>query len=460
MTSAQTESDIFTDKSPPYPDAESLSARLFRRAQAVLPGGNSRHTVLFAPYPIYAASGRGCYVTDVDGVERVDFVNNYSALIHGHAHPDVLQALAQQASSLLAVGLPTESEIALAELLCERYPAVDRVRFANSGTEAVMLALHAARAYTGRTKIAKVEGAYHGLYDHAQMSQAPAAGTWGDAAAPKSVAFSPGIPASSADDVIVLPFNDTHATAAILRMHAGDLAAVLIDVMPAHLAYLRVSPEFIRVIEDFTRRSGTLLILDEVYSLRLNYQGAHAQYGLKPDLMAMGKIIGGGLPIGAVGGNAEVMRTFESSAGKRMVPHGGTFNANPMSMTAGLAAMRAYDADAVSELNLLGAKARALIQDAIATARIRAQVTGDGSLMAIRFTDRPLGNYRDLVTTTMERTLMEFLHRHLLNSGILAAPQSLFVLSTPMQSREIERLADACLAGFRAIVAGHAGELD
>ncbi|HEY6618550.1 MAG TPA: aminotransferase class III-fold pyridoxal phosphate-dependent enzyme, partial [Steroidobacteraceae bacterium] len=403
---------------------------------------------------------RGCYVTDVDGVERVDFVNNYSALIHGHAHPNVLQALAQQASSLLAVGLPTESEIALAELLCERYPAVDRVRFANSGTEAVMLALHAARAYTGRTKIAKVEGSYHGLYDHAQMSQAPAAGTWGDAAAPKSVTFSPGTPTSSADDVIVLPFNNAQASADILRTHASDLAAVLIDVMPAHLAYLRVSPEFMQVIADFTHQSGALLILDEVYSLRLNYHGAHAEYRLKPDLITMGKIIGGGLPIGAVGGTAEVMRIFEASSGKRMVPHGGTFNANPMSMTAGLAAMRAYNCNAVSELNCLGAKTRALIQDAIAIARIRAQVIGDGSLMAIRFTDRPLGNYRDLVTTPTERTLMEFLHRHLLNSGILAAPQSLFVLSTPMQSREIERLADACLSGFRAIVAGHAGELD
>jgi glutamate-1-semialdehyde 2,1-aminomutase len=451
---------MLIDKTPAYPDTESRSAGLFRRAQAVLPGGNSRHTVLFAPYPVYAASGRGCYVTDVDGVERVDFVNNYSALVHGHAHPEVLKALAQQAAALMAVGLPTESEIALAELLCERYPAIDRVRFANSGTEAVMLALHAARAYTGRTKIAKIEGAYHGLYDHAQMSQAPAADTWGDPAAPKSIAFSPGTPASSADEVIVLPFNDAQATADILSAHANDLAAVLIDVMPAHLAYLRVAPEFMRVIEDFTRQSGTLLILDEVYSLRLNYHGAHAQYGLKPDLITMGKIIGGGLPIGAVGGIAEVMRIFEASAGKRMVPHGGTFNANPMSMTAGIAAMRAYDAKAVSALNLLGAKARELIQDAIATARIHAQVTGDGSLMAIRFTDRRLGNYRDLVTTPGERVLMEFLHRHLLNSGILAAPQLLFVLSTPMQSREIERLADACLAGFRAIVAGHAGEID
>jgi glutamate-1-semialdehyde 2,1-aminomutase len=460
MTSAQTEPEIVLDKTPAYPDPESQSARLFRRAQSVLPGGNSRHTVLFAPYPIYAASGRGCYVTDVDGVERVDFVNNYSALIHGHAHPEVLKAVVQQASSLIAVGLPTESEIALAELLCERYSAVDRVRFANSGTEAVMLALHAARAHTGRTKIAKVEGAYHGLYDHAQISQAPAAGTWGDAAAPKSVAFSPGTPETSADDVIVLPFNNAQATADILRTHASGLAAVLIDVMPAHLAYLPVSPEFIRVIEDFTRQTGTLLILDEVYSLRLNYHGAHAQYGLKPDLITMGKIIGGGFPIGAIGGTADVMRIFETSAGKRMVPHGGTFNANPMSMTAGLAAMRAYNANAVSSLNSMGAKARHFIQDAIATAGIRAQVTGDGSLMAIRFTDRPLGNYRDLMTTPTERALMEFLHRHLLNSGVLAAPQSLFVLSTPMQSLEIERLADACLAGFRAIVAGYAGELD
>lgn len=200
--------------------------------------------------------------------------------------------------------------------------------------------------------------------------------------------------------------------------------------MPAHLAYLRVSPQFMRVIETFSRRSGTLLILDEVYSLRLNYHGAHAQYGLKPDLITMGKIIGGGLPIGAVGGTAEVMRIFEASAGNRMVPHGGTFNANPMSMTAGLAAMRAYNSDAVRTLNLLGAKARGLIQDAIATARIAAQVTGDGSLMAIRFTDRRLGNYRDLVTTPRERVLMH--HR------ILASPDN----------RSFRLTLTSCGAGF------------
>jgi glutamate-1-semialdehyde 2,1-aminomutase len=210
----------------------------------------------------------------------------------------------------------------------------------------------------------------------------------------------------------------------------------------------------LRILQDFVEASETLLVLDEVYSLRLDFRGAHTLYNLKPDLIAMGKIIGGGLPIGAVGGSSEVMSVFEPRAGLRMVPHGGTFNANPMSMSAGLAAMRTYTPAAVTELNALGQRARTAIREAIAVSGIEAQVTGHGSLLAIRFNDRTLRNYRDVGVSKIERAQIEYFHKFLLNSGILAAPQLLFVMSTPMRAAEIDRLAEACLLGFRLIAAG------
>ena len=192
---------------PLYPDASSRSARLFERAQRVLPGGNTRHTVAFDPYPIYAARGSGCKIVDVDGVERIDFVNNYSSLIHGHTHPRVVEAVRRQAGELMAAGLPTESEIALAELLVERLPSIDQLRFCNSGTEAVMFAVRAARAFTGKPKIAKVEGAYHGAYDYVQASLDPTPANWGDRD-PVAVGHGEGTPERLLGDVVVIPFND------------------------------------------------------------------------------------------------------------------------------------------------------------------------------------------------------------------------------------------------------------
>lgn len=434
-----------------YPDDAARSGELFRRAQVVLPGGNSRHTVYFAPFPLYAAYGKGCEVTDVDGVTRIDFLNNYSSLIHGHGHAAVLEAVSRQLARLTAVGLPTESEIRHAALLAERFPAAQRVRFTNSGTEAVMLAIKAARAYTGRTKIAKAEGAYHGSYDYAEVSQAPTPLRWGSPNAPSSVAQSPGSPQAVESDVVVLPFNDAAATAALLQRHEAELAAVLLDVLPAHLSYTQASADFLEVVRKFHGTSRALLILDEVYSLRLHLRGAHTKHELRPDLIAMGKIIGGGFPVGALGGSVDVMSVFEERGDHRVVPHGGTYNANPISMVAGTAALQAYDGEAVERLNALGERARAGLRDVIKIAGIEAQVIGDASLMAIRLNDRPARNYRDLLLSESEKSRMAAFHRHLLDSGILAAPQLLFILSTPMQAAEIDRLCEACLSAFRLV---------
>src|SRR5262245_19565868 len=213
-------------------EAGSTSAVLFARAHGVRPGGNSRTTVFMDPYPPYAASGEGCWVTDVDGDRRLDCLNNYTALMHGHAHPAIVEA----ASSRLALGssfpLPTPEEIDLAAVIADRLPSAEHVRFTNSGSEAVMMAVKGARAFTGRPKIAKFEGAYHGSYDYVEVSLASTPETWGPLAAPASTEYSRGTPRGVLDDVVVLPFNYPELTAARITRHANELAAVIIDPVP------------------------------------------------------------------------------------------------------------------------------------------------------------------------------------------------------------------------------------
>ena len=210
----------------------SRSQELYERAMNVLPGGVSRNAVLRRPRPIYAHKGEGCYVTDVDGVQRIDFANNVASLIHGHVHPKIVEAVTRQLQLGTAFTCTTEIEVLYAEHLCSRSEGFEKVRFVNSGTEAVMTCLKAARAYTGRPKIAKAEGSYHGLYDYAEVSQTASPASWGDVDHPKSVPVAHGTPARALEDVVVIPFNDTEHALSILEENAQDLACVLIDPMP------------------------------------------------------------------------------------------------------------------------------------------------------------------------------------------------------------------------------------
>jgi glutamate-1-semialdehyde 2,1-aminomutase len=420
------------------PHVSPRSHALYERAKRVLPGGNTRHTVFFRPFPVYARSGSGCHVTDEDGVRRIDFVNNYTSLIHGHAHPVVTQAIEEQIRRLIAVGLPTANEIALAELLVERLAGVEQVRFANSGTEAVMMAIKAARAFTGRSRIAKVEGAYHGGYDHAEIGLRPDPEAWGEASAPVSTPGYPGQPPSIAQDVVLLPWGDAAAARAILEREGASLAAVLFDPMPSPLAYAQLDPAFLEVLEEARRRHGLLLLADEVYSLRLGFNGAQGLFGFVPDLVALGKIIGGGLPVGAVGGSREVMSVFDLTKASPAVSHGGTFNANPATMAAGLAAMQLFTPAAVSRLDALGERLREGLTASLARTNRAGQVAGRGSLTALSLSDRPIRDYRGLVYASRFDDLHAKLHLRLLSRGVLVSSTLGFALSTAMDEAHID----------------------
>jgi glutamate-1-semialdehyde 2,1-aminomutase len=430
-----------------WAEPSSKSAELFARAQGVLPGGNSRTTVYMAPYPPYAAAGEGCWITDVEGDRRLDCLNNYTALIHGHAHPTIVEAATRRLAQGASFPLPTPEEVDLAALLCDRLPSAERVRFTNSGSEGVMIALKGARAFTGRPKVAKFEGAYHGSYDYAEVSLASTPETWGSLAAPASTAYSRGTPPAVLEDVVVLPFN--HAEHAVTRIEreAGHLAAVLVDPVPNRVGLVPARIEFLQALREVTRAHGIVLIFDEVISFRVGYHGAQGALGVTPDMTTLGKIIGGGLPVGAVAGRADVMSVFDPTrGGPPAAPHGGTFNANPVTMAAGLAAMRLLTPDAYARLADLGAKLRASLEDCFKQAGVPGRVTGLGSLFRLHPMDRELSDYRSTRATPAEAERLVRLVRRLLEHGVLMSVTGLGCLSTPMGDAELEGLVETFAA--------------
>jgi glutamate-1-semialdehyde 2,1-aminomutase len=426
----------------------SPSSRLYERARQVMPGGNTRTTVYQAPHPPYAARGYGAVIVDADGQERLDYINNYTSLIHGHADPDINAAVIEQLQSGTAFAMPTESEVALAELLCERIPSLERVRFTNSGSEAVMLAVKAARAYTGRPKIAKFEGCYHGSYDFVEVSLASTPDNWGEGD-PAATAYSHGTPQGVLNDVVVLKFNDVDMAERLITQHKDELAAVLIDPMPMRAGLVPAEVPFLQRLRELCSAFGIVLIFDEVISLRTAWGGTQSVLGVTPDLTTMAKIIGGGFPVGGFGGSAEVMSVFDPSQGPPKAPHGGTFNANPITMAAGVVAMQKLTREEFARLDRLGAALREGLAEALDGARVPGQVTGMGSLLQIHLHDRPISDYRSSLPAPAEAERVKALHRALMARGIFAAPSLLGCLSTPMDEPEINTFVDAFAAALQ-----------
>jgi len=435
-----------------YPDMTSQSKALYDRALASLPGGNTRTTVFMKPYPIYAARGQGCRVWDVDGNELIDCINNFTSLIHGHAHPVLIEAATRQLAIGSAFGMPTESEIDLAELLAARLPSVDQVRFANSGTEAVMMALKAARAFTGRTKIAKCEGAYHGSYDYAEVSLDPTPAAWG-ANAPVSVAYAKGTPDNVLSDVVTIPFNDIGGAASLIREHGRELACVLVDPMPNRAGLVPADKAYLEALRDVTREVGALLVFDEVITFRLGYHGAQGLWGVDPDLTTLGKIIGGGFPVGAIAGRREVMAVFDPSHGKPALPHGGTFSANPVTMRAGFAGMQLLDEAAFARLDAIGEAVRTGIDDAFRRHDVPGRTVGLGSLLKIHFAGRLIRDYRSAYLTEQEAKRQSAFNLGLLNRGVLAASYGLMALSTPMTDADVDAIVAAASDALAEVAA-------
>jgi glutamate-1-semialdehyde 2,1-aminomutase len=423
---------------------------LYQRAAGTIPGGTSRLHYYYAPHPIYAARGRGCRLTDLDEVTRIDFLNNMTAMIHGHADPDINAALIEQLQYGTAWSEPGEAEVRLAEEMTRRVASLERIRFSNSGTEAVMMAVKLAREFTGRAAIAKFEGHYHGYYDYMQVSVGSPPSAWGPDDAPASVAVSGGLSPSVLDEVVVLPWNDREATERLLTRHAARLACLIVDPLANRCGAVPPAPGFTAFLRELTRQLGIVLIYDEVISFRVAHGGAQARYGGDPDLTTYGKVIGGGLPVGAVGGRAEIMALLDPSGGKARVESGGTFSANPLTMVAGLAALRKWDEPAVARLNALGDALRARANAVFAEAGEAAQLAGDGSLFRVMLTRDPIRDYRSGVRTAQPMARMTALHGRLMDAGIIISRIGLGCLSTPMGEAELDAFCAALAEAVRA----------
>ena len=352
----------------------------------------------------------------MDGNRYLDANNNFTSIIVGHADPVIEGAVRDQLRRGTAYSMATSVEIELAELLCDRLDSADQIRFCNSGTEAVMGAIKAARAFTGRPLIVKAEGSYHGTYDHAEASLDPDPSNWGEASAPRTIAYAAGAPASLAEEVTIIPFNDAEAARQVIRAAGERCAGVLIDPMPSRVGMPVIERSFIDAVEETARDVGALVILDEVITFRLGPSGAQRLHGMSADLTALAKVIGGGFPVGAVAGRAEVMSVFAKRDGSRAaVPSAGTYTANPVTMTAGLACMQQLDDAAFAHLDMVGEATRVGLRDAFADTGLAWQVTGAGSLFRIHPNDRPIRSYRDTRHSSDEAATMANLQRRLLD---------------------------------------------
>lgn len=430
---------------------ETRSARLFERGQRVFPGGVTRTTVVRQPRPVYVERGEGPWLIDVDGNRLLDLNGNFTTLIHGHAFQPVADAVSTQLERGACFANPTEHEIALAELICGRVPAAERIRFVNTGTEAVMFAVKAARAFTGRSLIAKLEGTYHGGYDWAEVSE-HSDPNLSQAQPPISLGNYKGAPQSVAAETLVLALNDVERTSVALAGTEGKLAAILIDVMPSRCGLIAMEPEYVALLSDYCRRNGTLLISDEVLNLRQGFAGASARFGVEPDLMTLGKIIGGGLPIGAIAGRREVMEMFaQRDADGWLLPQGGTFSANPLSMVAGLASMQALDHAAFAKLEALGDAVRESLNAVIAKRGVDMSVYGRASLFRIQPSRRIPRTYREAFATEGPNSPMPRLCEALLRHGVNLPRHGTGALCTTMADGEIRHLSDAFSAALADI---------
>lgn len=429
------------------------SAALYERAQRSLPGGVSRNAALHDPHPLYVDHAEGCRLTDVEGVTRIDCANNMASLIHGHADAEVIRTVTEQIRRGTAFSVATEVEIRCAEHLKSRNPGFEKMRFVNSGTEAVMAGIKVARAFTGRPMIAKAEGAYHGAYDYIEVSQAPTPSNWGSADEPGRVPLVKGTPQSVMDEVVVFPFNDIDRTIALLDRAKDRLACVVIDLMPHRIGLNPADPAYVSALRDWTARNGVLLLIDEVITFRSCYGGLQQQFGVEPDLTALGKMIGGGFPIGAIAGRAELMDVLNPRSPRYVYPHSGTFSANPVSVGAGLTAMLKFDRAAVDRLNELTRLAMRRTEEAIRETGVVASVTGTGSMFRIHFKPRPPRNYREAYLSADENKRLKMFLDHMFEAGFILINSGSIAMSTPMTAVEVDALIDALRSGFAKIAA-------
>jgi glutamate-1-semialdehyde 2,1-aminomutase len=433
QTRAQVEAEILAEFRGRTPG----SAKRHEQASQVMPGGDTRTVAFHAPYPVYMDRGSGAELTDVDGRRYLDVLNNYTSLIHGHAHPGIEAAVKEQLPRGTAYAAGCEAQAKLAEIITSRVASVDLLRFCNSGTEAGMNAIRAARAHTGRDVIVKMEGGYHGTYDDVEVSVHPHLDDplAGSDSAPNAVLDGKGLPGNTAENVVVTPFNDIDAAERLITERQDEIAAVIVEPVMGSAGMIPGDPAFLAALRSLTAERGIVLIFDEVMSFRLAPGGYQEVVRVRPDLTTFAKIIGGGFPVGAFGGREAIMSQYDPS---RPAPlwQSGTFNGNAITMVAGAAAMAAYTSDEVARINALGGRLRSGISDLLTKHGIPGEATGYGSFVNIHLTASDVRDYRSAARG--DQGLQRLLHMALLLEGVFCAPRLMMCTSTAMTDLVID----------------------
>lgn len=407
----------------------------YQRATLVMPGGNTRTQLYVAPHPLYVKHGKGSRITLVDGRELDDFLTNYTAAACGYGHPELIAAATEALACGVPFGMPTEWEIGLAEALVDRVEAVERIRFTNSGSEATLHAIRTARAHSGRFMIAKAEGAYHGSHDLADFSVAK----MGDRPL-EVVPETKCIPQGIADLVVLLPFNDLQGTVAVLDRHRDALATVLLEPFLNSAGCIPADPEYFRGVAAWCAENDVLFTVDEVASFRASYGGVHSDFGVRPDLLCLGKSIGGGFAVGAFGGRADVMAVLDPREGGH-IKHAGTFNGHPATMAAGKKALELLDRDAIDRMNRQGERLIEGIRAIGADHDVELTATGYGSIGNLHFSRVPPRNAREANALSQARRLDFFWA--LIERGYVVAPRLQFSTSLATEDAQVEGLLEA-----------------
>ena len=428
-----------------YVELTPKSREAWEEAKRYLPGGDSRNSIFWNPYPIFVEQASGAHVVDADGTDRLDFIGTMTTLILGHAPGPVMDAVRQQLEQGLVYNAPNRQQVRLARLLCERIPSFELVRFTNSGTEATLNTIRAARAFTGRSLIAKAEGGYHGSHDTVSVSVRVDPAKAGERLRPDALPATEGLAEGVLDSVVVIPFNETVPARQILEQHKDQLAAVIVEPMLGSVGMLPATHEFLTMLRDFATENGVVLIFDEVISYRIAPGGAQEYYEITPDMTSLGKIIGGGFAVGAFGGRHDIMGLYDPTSGPR-VAHAGTFNANPATMLAGAVTLEQLTQEVYRRLAEVTEYLRQGLREAGQELEVPVQVTGLGSLFGIHFLEDELVSYRDIARADGAFRHNVFLG--LLNEGILMAPNLVGAVSTAISETEV----DAFLGAFRTVL--------
>ena len=426
---------LIADLKAAHAERNPRSAAAFERALRVMPGGNSRTQLYFEPFPFYVDHTDGAYLYDLDGHRYLDVVNNYTSLIHGHPDAETVRVITEQAARGTAHAAPSPSEIELAEQITARVTSMEMARFTNSGSEAVLYAIRLARHVTGRPDVIKVEGGYHGGIESVQVS-VKRFGLDEPTALPEE-----GVPESVASATHVIPFDDIDEAVRRINQHGLTSAALIVEPIQGFGGALRPPDGYLEAISQAASDAGTLVILDEIQTLRFAYGGFQQTLGLTPDLTVLGKLIGGGLPVGAFGGSEKLMSMTDPRR-RGVLTQSGTFNANPLTMSAGVHAIRKLTSEAIERLNANGDDLRAWINGECARRGLPLVACGYGSILQLHVGSDVPTSYRQASARTIQPlTALFYL---LMERGVFTAPSRVIMaLSTAMADTQLDELRQA-----------------